>query len=479
VNAINSLPFCTTELILIGTAFMVLVMDFFISNKKLLGWISVLSVGAALIFAGTQTYPATGLFFNFFTIDFFAQFFRLLALTAVGLTILASFAFKKIPVSLHGEFYFLLLGFGVLLTVMGAATNLLMIFLAVESVSMTSYVLTGIQKFNKQSAEASLKYLLFGAVSSASMLFGMSLLFGATQSIDLLAIGSAFQSANSGMHAIGLVGLLFMLVGLGFKISIVPFHMWAPDVYQGAPTPVTALLTVAPKALGFAVIIRVLFYAFPHLASHWGNLLAVLSILTMTVGNIIAITQADIKRMLAYSSIAQAGYVLAGLAVPGVLGLRAVLIYLLAYLFTNLGAFFTVIAVERETDSNEVDAYDGLAQRNPFLALSMAVFLLSLAGIPPLAGFVGKVFIFMAVLKADAIVLAIAIALNSAVAAYYYFRIIRAMYLRTNKTVTPIQNPLSLQLTLITTFVFVLLIGIFPSHVIHLIEKALTQFPVF
>ena len=362
---------------------------------------------------------------------------------------------------------------------MGAATNLLMIFIAIESVSLTSYLLVGFQKFDKRSSEASLKYVLFGAVSTALMLFGMSLLFGTTGTIELTGIGAAARTAGPGTWSMLVIGMLFLLVGIGFKIAVVPFHFWAPDVYQGAPTPVTAFLTVAPKALGFAVLARVLFLAFPQLAGNWSALLTSLAILTMTLGNVVAISQYDIKRLLAYSSIAQAGYILVGAATASTLGLQAILVYAVAYLFTNLGAFFTVLAIERNLGVNDLGAYRGLSERSPFLALSLTLFLLSLAGIPPLAGFIGKVYIFAAAVEANEIGLVVAIALNSAAAAYYYFKVVKAMYLTPARSSEVLENPVPVKIALGTALLGTLAIGLYPSYLIRLVEQTLATFPVF
>jgi NADH-quinone oxidoreductase subunit N len=362
---------------------------------------------------------------------------------------------------------------------MAASTNLLMIFLAIESVSLTSYLLVGFQKFDKRASEAALKYVLFGAVSTALMLFGMSLVFGVTGAIDLSAIGAFVSQASTDLRVMILIGMVFVLAGVGFKISMAPFHMWAPDVYQGAPTPVTAFLTVAPKALGFAVLARMLFLAFPSFAANWSHLLSILAIITMTVGNVFAISQFDIKRMLAYSSIAQAGYILVGVATASALGLQAVLIYAIAYMFTNLGAFFTVLAVERSSGSNDLAAYNGLSSRNPFLALAMMIFLLSLAGIPPTAGFIGKIYIFAAAIEVNAIGLAIAVAVNSAIAAFYYFKIVRAMYLTPAQLGAQVANPLPLKLAVGTALLGTLLIGLCPPHLIRLAQESLSAFPLF
>jgi NADH-quinone oxidoreductase subunit N len=478
MNAIESLSYFGSELVIVIAFFAALKLDFFISDKKWIGYLCLLALVLAW-FAGPSVKQPLDLFFGYFRLDGFTHFFKLAIYIAIGLTILASLAYEGLPKKVRGEFYVLMLALALLLTLMAAATNLLMVFLAIESVSLTSYLLVGFQKFDKQASEASLKYVLFGAVSTALMLFGMSFVFGATGTIDLAGIGGVIAQAGTEIRAMSLIGMFFILAGIGFKISMAPFHMWAPDVYQGAPTPVTAFLTVAPKALGFAVLARVLFLAFPGLVANWTHLLAVLAVLTMTLGNVLAISQSDIKRLLAYSSIAQAGYILVGIAVATPLGLEAILVYVIAYIFTNLGAFFTVIAIERSAGTNNISAYHGLSNRNPFLALALLVFLLSLAGIPPLAGFVGKVYIFAAAVEANAVGLAVAIAINSAIAAFYYFKVVKAMYLVPAESNEPVHNPIPIRLAVGAALVGILVIGLYPPSLIRLAEQSLAAFPVF
>jgi proton-translocating NADH-quinone oxidoreductase chain N len=427
------------------------------------GEFSLLVIALALCLVKTPAQPLP-LFFGLFHLDAFAHFFRYLALGAVGVTILISLGYSPLKKRYAGEFYGLFLFMAFALILVATANNLLMIFLAVEFVSMLSYLLVGFLKNDPKSKEAAIKYLLFGSVCSGVMLYGMSLLYGASGSLELPVIGNALLHVS--FRPLAITAVLFFFVGLGFKISMAPFHMWAPDVYEGAPTPVTAFLTVAPKALGFAVLIRVLATAFGHLASVWSPVLVILSILTMTIGNLTAVSQSNIKRFLAYSSIAQAGYILMGLAVFSVLGRGAVLIYLLAYLLTNLGAFAVVLFVEGQTQSDSLDAYAGLSKRSPASAAMLTIFLLSLAGLPPLAGFIGKYYVFAAAIQGNFITLAIIAAVNSVIAAYYYFRVVRLMYL------APATGPAfpspskALTAALWVLFLGVLAMGIFPGFFI-------------
>jgi len=463
MNAIESLKYFIPELILLGGAFAALTMDFFVKQKKLVGEFCLLVIVLALCLATGPTKPLP-LFFGMFELDTFAHFFRYLALGAVAITLLLSLGYSPVKDRYEGEFYSLFLFMAFALVTIAAAKNLLMIYLGIEFVSLLSYLLVGFLKNDPKSKEAAIKYLLFGSVCSGIMLYGMSLLFGATGSLDLPVIGNALFYAP--LKPLAIAAMLFFFTGLGFKISMAPFHMWAPDVYEGAPTPVTAFLTVAPKALGFAVLTRVLDLVFWHFQDIWSPVLVILSILTMTIGNITAVSQSNIKRFLAYSSIAQAGYILMGFAVFTHVGRDAILIYLFAYLMTNLGAFTIVTLVGEATQSDSLNSYAGLSQRAPAAAALLTVFLLSLAGLPPLAGFIGKYYVFAAAIQAKFITLTIIAAINSVIAAYYYFRIIRLMYLTPATGPAFIAPSRALTVALWILFLGVVALGIFPSFFI-------------
>lgn len=476
MDAVASLAYFVPELILLGTAFAILLLDLFLSDKKILGFLGLAGTLAALAFVRYPSAPLA-LFFGLFVLDPFSFFFKITSLGIVILTLLASLSGgqeqRGAGIQSPGEFFALLLFAGFGLIMMGSSNNLLMIFLSIESVSILSYLLVGFLKKNQRSKEAALKYLLFGSVSSGVMLFGMSLLFGLTGQLDLSLIQQKL-AAVSAPPGLVLLSLFLIMVGLGFKISMAPFHMWAPDVYEGAPTPVTAFLTVGPKALGFSIFLRVLQTGFLSLQGEWSYILAALSMLTMTLGNVIAISQTNIKRLLGYSSIAQAGYILMGLAVFNEIGLTGVLIYLVAYAFTNLGAFLSVITVSNQTGTDEIDSYAGLSEKSPFLAASFTLFLLSLAGIPPLAGFIGKFYVFSSAIEGRFFTLAVVAALNSAVAAFYYFKIVRLMYL----TPPPIEHgsmayPVPLFVGLLVALAGVLAVGLFPSPLIEFVQRVL------
>lgn len=475
MDPIASLTFFTPELLLIAAAFIVLMLHLLGVKNRWLGLLSVFfiaSASASLIMVEKPTW----IFSDLFLIDGLSLLFKLLVLIMSGIALLAAIESTLIPEKQKGEFFVLMILLTVFLVFMGSSTNLLMIYLATESVSITSYILAGFQKFNKRSSEAGLKYLLFGSVASATMLFGISLLFGLTGTLELVQMPIIITKGGIASIQCGLAALLFILVGLGFKISMAPFHMWAPDVYDGAPTPVAAFLTVAPKSFGFLVLFRVLLIAFGFLYVKWSNLLIVLSIITMTVGNVIAVSQVSAKRILAYSSIAQAGYILMGLAASNQIGIEALFLYITTYLFTNLGAFIVVSLVEDSEKNSLLVSFNGLSKRSPGLAALMTIFLLSLAGIPPLAGFVAKWYVFASAIQAKFIPLAIFAALNSAVGGYYYFKIIRAMYLTEADKNSPVPVQAFAKTALCLSIAGVVLIGLFPSPVIAAIQNALLGF---
>lgn len=368
--------------------------------------------------------------------DLTAFIFRALFLVAGLITALIATASPV--VGKQGEFYVVIVAAVIGMSLLAMSADLVMVYLALETTSITLYALTGFLREDAKSAESGLKYFLYGAFTSSIMLYGFSLLYGFTGQSNVYAMASALTAQN----VPALLALLLVLVGFGFKISAVPFHFWAPDVYEGAPTPVTGFLSTASKAAGFAVLIRVLLAVFPDLSDLWVPLMAVLSMFTMTLGNVVALTQRNIKRLLAYSSIGHAGYMLMGLAAFSNNGLAAVLYYLGMYTLTNLTAFGVIILVSRVTGSDEIADFSGLSRRSPGLALAMLVALLSLGGIPPLAGFFGKFYLFTAVLEQAAAptlhsttyyVLAVVGILNAIISLYYYLVVLKVIYLNPPK----------------------------------------------
>ena len=467
MNTSESLRYFLPETFLIAGAFLVLLFDLFSRNKKIVGALAILAVVGSAFLAQRPT-ASLSLFSGNFTLDEFTHFFRYLILFATAVSLLVSLAYKALPETYEGEFYSLFLFMAVALILLAASTNLLMIFISFEFVSILSYLFTGFLKKNAKSKEAAIKYLLFGSLASGVMLFGMSLLFGASGSLDLIVIQKTLsQPSYSPLLS---VSLLLFLAGLGFKIALAPFHMWAPDVYEAAPTPVAGFLTVGPKAVGFALLARILLVLFHWTLVRWQPLIFFISIFTMTLGNLTALSQTNIKRLLAYSTIAQAGYILMGIASVSSLGVSAVLVYLAAYTFTNLGAFACVTAISNVIGNDELQSYAGLSRRSPFLAACMTFFLLSLAGIPPTAGFIGKFYVFSAAIDSKLYFLAIAAAINSAVAAFYYFKIVRQMYLTAQVNEEPMHLAPSLALALVLLALGTLLLGLFPSPLIAFVQ---------
>ena len=345
-----------------------------------------------------------------------------------GAAITSLFAMEIKQVGDRGEFYLLLLVATIGMNFMAVSADLIMLFLAIETTSIPLYILAGFIKTDNKSTESGFKYLLFGAMTSAIMLYGFSLLFGFTGTTDIYQLAQGFMA---GQLPQGLVlgALLLVLVGFGFKISMVPFHFWAPDVYEGAPTPIAGYLSTASKAAGFAVLMRVLIAAFPTVAPAWVIIFAVVSVATMTIGNAIALAQKNIKRLLAYSSIAHAGYALIGVAAVSTIGVTATIFYLIIYVITNLAAFGIVAAFSKAAGSDEISDYAAMSRRAPWLALSMLIAFLSLAGMPPFGGFVAKVFVFAAAVQADMVWLAIVGVLNAIVGLYYYLIVLKVVYL--------------------------------------------------
>ena len=327
----------------------------------------------------------------------------------------------------RGEFYLLLLAATLGMSLMASSADLIMLYVAIETTSIPLYILAGFLVLDKKSTESGFKYFLFGAMTSTIMLYGFSLLFGFTGTTDIYTIAAKISGEGSPIPMIG--ALLLILIGFGFKISMVPLHFWAPDVYEGSPTPVAGFLSTASKAAGFAVLIRVLIAIFPANQDLWSALLATLAVATMTLGNLLALTQKNIKRMLAYSSIAHAGYILIGVVVATERGFSSSIYYLLVYLFSNLAAFAVVTIIGKTIGSDEIADYAGLSRRSPGLALVLLVSLLSLAGMPPLGGFIGKFLVFASAVEVNYIWLAVVGVLNSIIGLYYYLIVLKVVYL--------------------------------------------------
>jgi NADH-quinone oxidoreductase subunit N len=382
--------------------------------------------------------------------DWLSFAFTLLFIFAAAIT--ALFAMDMKGVGQKGEFYVLMLVSTVGMCLMASSADIIMLYLAIETTSIPMYILAGFMTNDEKSTESGFKYLLFGAAASTIMLYGFSLLYGFTGSTNIHQIAESFYAPE--FPQIAIIGsLLLILVGFGFKISMFPFHFWAPDIYEGAPTPIAGFLSTASKAAGFVVLLRVLVTVFtPSATPEWNNLLAIIAVLTMTIGNVLALAQKNIKRLLAYSSIAHAGYLLIGVVALSQLGITSVVFYLIAYIITNLAAFGIVMTFSLVVGSDEISAYSGLSRRKPGLALAMLVAFLSLAGMPPLAGFMGKLFVFAAAVKVDMVWLAFIGVLNSIVGLYYYLTVLKHVYLfRSDDEDKPlaISRPYSIALTIL------------------------------
>ncbi|MGD0785176.1 MAG: NADH-quinone oxidoreductase subunit N [Sedimentisphaerales bacterium] len=475
MSLIESIRFITPEIILLAGAIIILMFSLFVSNKNVLGMFALFVIIAASLYLPQSPKTEAGLFFNMLTNDSFSLFFKEIILFITGIVILISIGYEELKEKYIGEYFFLLLNGTIAMLLAVSSNNLLMIYLSIEMLSLISYILTAFLKNNPLSSEAALKYFLFGALSTGIMLYGISLVYGLFGTTDL-AIISKVVSAGQINGLVTLVLLILILAGLCFKCSLVPFHMWAPDVYQGAPTAVTAFLSVGPKAVGFAVLLRIFANNFFPLYVNWVNLVMLISIFTMTIGNVIAISQTNIKRMLAYSSIAQAGYMLIGFVVGTAGGIEGVLYYILAYTLMNLGAFGCVILVSNYLKSDAIEDYAGLYKKDPITSFMLSIFLLSLTGVPPLAGFWGKFLVFNAAIQSKFILLAVVGVINSIVAAFYYMRVIKFMYLEEPKMKDTGHKSLSLQIALAIVTAGVLIAGLYVTPFLNWVKYSQSFF---
>jgi NADH-quinone oxidoreductase subunit N len=423
------------------------------------GWVSLIGLVllSALSFAAA---PGDSLFGGAFRVDPLALFAKRLFLVSAAISVLATLSMPGPRFLRRGaEYHFALLSSLLGMLVLASARDLVMLFVAFELMSIPLYFLTGFQKKEDNAAEGALKFFLVGSVSSAILLYGLSFLFGATGSTDLSAIAGAMTSGN----ALAKFGLVLTLAGLGFKIASVPFHMWVPDTYEAATTPFVAWLSVAPKAAGFIVIFRLYLEGAGTTALVWVPIVAAMASLTIIAGNLMAIPQTNVKRMLAYSGVAHIGYMLMGLAAVSASGVAMVLFYLVAYLFGNMGAFLVVQAVGASEGSDSMSAYRGLAQRSPVLALSLLVFLLSLGGIPFVAGFWAKLFIFRAVVDQHMYGLALLGAVATIVALYYYLVLSSRMYVEEPEVKTPVAVPGPLFVAILICALGTVIMGVYPE----------------
>jgi NADH-quinone oxidoreductase subunit N len=447
------------EILLLVIGILILIIDPFLrresSRRPFLGWFTAGGLLFILVVSLLLGRPATPVlvFGGMLRFDWLGFAFMMFFVFASGVT--ALFFMDADHLNRRAEAYLLLIMATLGMCLMAASADLVMLYLAIETTSIPLYLLAGFLKDDDKSTEAGFKYMLFGALTSAVLLYGFSLIYGLTGKTDLYDLSTYFSNFN-----VVTVGIIFLvLAGLAFKVSLFPFHFWAPDVYEGAPTPVAGFLSTASKAAGFAVLIRIFTAVFPAISSDWSLILAVLATLTMTVGNLIALTQKSIKRMLAYSSIAHAGYAMIGVVAFSQLGIASVVFYLIGYVLTNLLAFGIVGIVGRLTGSDDFQAYSGLSRRNPTLGLAALVAFLSLAGMPPFVGFVAKFFVFSAAIEAGWVWLAIVGVLNSIVGLYYYLNVLKYVYLYRMDDQDEERHPLNISRT-ITIGLVVLVVGI-------------------
>ena len=446
------------------------------SKKSYLGYISFVGVMVAgfIVVSGWNGHIES--FSGSVVQDNFATFFKVIFLLAAGLAILISDQYMEREGCNHGELYPIILFTVVGMMLMASGTDLMTIFLGLEVMSVSLYVLAGFNRDNIKSNEAGLKYFLLGAFSTGFLLYGMALIYGATGTTRIAKIAVIVgQMTLPSANIMLLAGMLLMFTGFAFKIAAAPFHMWTPDVYEGAPTPMTAFMSTGPKAAAFAASLRIFLVALPTLQVEWSQLLWVLAVLTMTVGNITALRQDNIKRMLAYSSIAHAGYCLVGFAAGNSTGTGGILFYMLSYTFMNIGAFAIIILVAKKGEPNgTVMDLAGFGFKHPLLALAMTVFMFSLAGVPPTAGFIGKFYLFSGAIQKGYIWLAILGVLNSAASVYYYLRVIVYMYMKEPNEEfewTKVTAPVALAIVL--SVAGTLIPGIVPSILLELAQNAI------
>jgi NADH-quinone oxidoreductase subunit N len=471
--ALSDFYYILPELVLTGGALLLLVADIFVPRAKqsLLAWVALAAIaatGAALWpLAGSHLQVSRGLM----AVDTFGLFFKVVFLLAAALTVLMSVRYLEIEGTRAGEYYFLVLCATLGMMFMAAGTDLITIFIGLETMAVAFYILVGFIKPSRRSNEAAVKYFLLGAFSLGILLYGMSLMYGLSGTTNLRSIATALAGQERDPRLV--LAVILVAAGVGFKIAAVPFHMWAPDVYEGAPTPITAFLSVGSKAASFAMLLRIFVEGLPTMSESWRLLFYALALVTMTVGNLSALTQSNVKRMLAYSSIAHAGYVLIGIVAGTPLGITATLVYLMVYSFMQLGAFAVVVLLRRQdVVGEELKDFNGLAFRNPGAALLMLVFMLSLGGIPPTAGFMGKLFLFSAAIEAGYVWLAVIGVLNSALSLYYYVRIVVFMFLKNEPSgSTPSATP-ALVVAMAVAIVATILLGIYPPQLFDFADAA-------
>jgi NADH-quinone oxidoreductase subunit N len=449
-----------------------LIFDLLIKEKRKIGYIALIGVAVSGLFLFRLRSVEFSAYGGVLSLDPFSIFFKAIFLLAAALAIAISLRYLDIERENHGEYYALVLFATMGMMFMAGAVDLVTLYIGLETMAIATYVLVGFLRSNQRSNEASLKYFLLGAFSSGILLYGMSLLYGISGSTRFVDIAEALQRRPL-TDPISLMAMITLSAGMFFKIAAVPFHQWTPDAYEGAPTSITAFMSVAVKAASFAMMVRVFMVAIYPLQHSWVTVMTAVSIMTMTVGNIAAITQSNVKRLLAYSSISHAGYILIGFIAGNDTGLTAVGLYLLIYTFTNIGAWAIIVALRRRDVIGEhIDDMAGLFFKHPAAAVLMLIFLLSLAGIPPTAGFIAKYYLFAAAIETGHNVLAVIAVLNAAISLYFYFRIVVSMFMRDATEKTGLTFAPGLSIAMGVAILFTMVIGIYPDPFIALAKHA-------
>ena len=461
------------ELVLIGATVAMLFADMLVprERQRWLSWLALAGLGATAIALGPTLGVHTTIARGVLAVDAFAVFFKIVFLLAAALTVLMSGRYLAIEGARPGTYYFLILCATLGMMFRASGIDLVTIFIGLETMALSFYVLVGFLKPNRRSNEAAVKYFLLGTFSLGLLLYGMSLLYGLSGSTALRSIAIALAGYEKDPRLV--LAVIMVVAGVGFKIAAVPFHMWAPDVYEGSPTPVAAFISVGSKAASFAMVFRIFLEGLPTAAADWRLLFYALSVVTMTVGNVAALTQGNIKRLLAYSSIAHAGYILIGVVAGTPRGVAATLIYLFIYTFMQLGAFAVVTLLRRrDVIGDELKDLSGLFFRNPVAASAMLLFMLSLGGIPPTAGFMGKFWIFGAAIESGYVWLAVIGVLNSAVSLYYYIRVVVFLWMKSETAGSPIVATPAMVVALGVAAAGTIVLGIYPRPLFELADMS-------
>ncbi|MDD5433855.1 MAG: NADH-quinone oxidoreductase subunit N [Nitrospira sp.] len=471
INIIFSMP----EIIVFAGASLLILLDLLLykNQKHIIGYLSLL----VIVVAGIGTWLIAGnsvsIFDRMFVVDSYSTFFKMVFYLSTILAILLSINYVKVEDIENGEYYILILFALSGMMIMASGIDLLSIYVGLELMALSVYVLTGFNQNSRRSNEAAMKYVILGAFSSGILLYGISLLYGITGTTQLNDIAAVLSQQGSADPAL-VLAIIFIVAGFGFKVAAVPFHMWAPDAYEGAPTSITAFMSVGPKAASFAVILRVFLTALGPVSVSWVYIVSGLAVVTMATGSILALSQTNIKRMLAYSSIAHAGYAMLGIVAGGPDGIASVMMYMLIYSLMNMGIFGVIILLRKGNFKGEnIEDFMGLSKSNKLAAFLMLIFLFSLAGIPPTAGFVGKFYVFMALIKAGYVPLAVIGVIFSAISAYFYIRIVMMIYMKEPVREFDLARSPANSLALAIALIGTVIIGIMPAWFLEMAKAAI------